>query len=119
MLGNGGFQEVTCGFMGYYQGYPEGDRGGVGWGFLLGVGLNLLQGALLWLIVATESGDASLAAMIFGLGGWGIIQLVYVVPIYFYLRSRNKSGTAKGLVIAASIVLLINVGCWATIGMGR
>lgn len=102
--------------MSYYQGYPE-DRGSVGVGFLLGVGLNLLQGALLWLIVATEPSDPSLAAI--GLGGWGIFQLVYVVPVYFYFRSRNRASTAKGLLIAASIVLLINVGCWATIGMGR
>ena len=102
--------------MSYYQGYPE-YRGSVGRGFLLGVGLNLLQGVLLWLVMISLPGYENIGPLIIGLGGWGLIQLIYVVPIYLHLRRRNKSATAKGLIIAASIVVLINVGCWARIGM--
>ena len=100
--------------MNDYQDHPQENQGSVGWGFLLGVLLNLLQGALFWLVLS-KSTSSGITLLVVGLGGWGVIQLVYIVPIYFYLRHRNKAATAKGLVIAGSIVLLINVGCWVVV----
>lgn len=43
--------------------------------------------------------------------GIGIAQLVYVVPLY--IRWKNtKPASAKGLIIGASIVALLNASCW-------
>lgn len=46
-------------------------------------------------------------------GFWliGLTQLVYVVPLY--LRWKDKQpARAKGLVIGASTVALLNASCW-------
>lgn len=50
------------------------------------------------------------------IGGVGIIQLIYVLPFYFWFRKQGKTETAKGLVIAASITALLNATCWGLLG---
>jgi len=90
------------------------DRGGVGKGFVIGAVLNLLQAGLLWLIV-TDGGSSALAVLIVGLDGFSLIQLIYMVPIYLYFRSKDQTETAKGLMIAAAIVMLTNAGCWLAV----
>lgn len=104
--------------MSYYQDFPE-YHGSVGAGFAMTIGLNLLQGVLLWLIVFifTKSNDASESVLVAGLFYWGLIQVFYVVPICLYLRRTKISETAKGVRIAALLVLLINMGCWRFAGM--
>jgi heme/copper-type cytochrome/quinol oxidase subunit 4 len=102
--------------MSYYQGFPE-DRGSVGGGFGLGVVLNVLQGIIFWIVMGVAHGQ--LDALVIGLGGWGLIQLVYIIPIYIYLRRSKSPDTAKGLIIAASLVLLMNVGCWGCLTFNR
>lgn len=95
--------------MSYYQGFPE-NKGSVGGGFGLGVVLNVVQGGLSWLLLALLHG--SLNSLVISLGAWGLIQLIYMIPIYIYLRRTKRTDTAKGLLIAASLVLLINASCW-------
>lgn len=89
--------------------------GRVAAGFWLGIGLNLLQGLLFWLVCANVSGDSQLMVLIVGLGGFGLVQLVFMIPVYIFLRVQHKSETAKGLLIEASLVLLANVSCWAAV----
>ena len=87
---------------------------GAGVGFAIGVGLNLLQaGLVFWIANAFQDNlDRFVLTLMIGWGGAGLIQLIYVVPFYFYLRKKEKSETAKGLTIAASLVILLNVACW-------
>ena len=87
---------------------------GVGVGFAIGVGLNLLQAGLVFVIAnAFQSNlDPFVLSLMVGWGGAGLIQLVYVVPLYLYFRNKEKTETAKGLTIAASLVILLNVACW-------
>jgi hypothetical protein len=42
----------------------------------------------------------------------GVVQLLYVVPTYLYLRKKERRGVAKGLLVGASITLLLNSACW-------
>lgn len=95
--------------MSLLSGLPE-DRGSVGGGFGLGIFLNVVQGGLSWLLLALLNGG--LNALVISLSAWGLIQLIYMVPIYIYLRRTKRTDTAKGLLITASLVLLINASCW-------
>lgn len=96
---------------------PPVNEGSVAAGFGLGVGLTALQGLALWLVLASGAipGNSGLTVLIVGLAGFGLIQLAYMVPVYLYLRMRKKTETAKGLLIEACLVLLVNVACWAIV----
>ena len=102
--------------MSYYQGFPE-DKGSVGGGLILGIFLNVVQGGLSWLLFVLLQG--SLDALVISLSAWGLIQLIYMVPIYIYLRRTKRADTAKGLLIAASLVLLVNASCWGRLRFNR
>lgn len=84
--------------------------GSVIMGFAMGVGLNILQGLALLLILSMS--NQQLTVLIIGLLFFGLFQLIYAIPLYFYLRTRHKTSTAKGLLIEACLVLLINATCW-------
>jgi hypothetical protein len=85
------------------------DEGRIIWGLLLCWGLNLLHVGLGFLAI----GDLrTLAAPIVLIGGIGLVQLIYVVPLYLNRKTNGKAATAKGLVIAASITALLNATCW-------
>jgi hypothetical protein len=94
-------------------------------GFALVVVLQLLQAGLVMSIgdQFNSGGDAglgrSLMVAFIGLGGAGIIQLIYVVPLYFYFKKKGRTETARGLVIAASLVILINAACWGLVVLGH
>lgn len=47
-----------------------------------------------------------------GLLGIGLAQLLWVVPAVAYFRKRNEPETAKGIIIVAGIVGLLNASCW-------
>jgi hypothetical protein len=49
------------------------------------------------------------------IGGVGLIQLAYVIPLYQYFKSNGRSMSARGLVIAASITALLNAACWGSV----
>lgn len=44
--------------------------------------------------------------------GIGLAQLIWVVPAVAYFRKRNEPETAKGIIIIAGIVALLNASCW-------
>jgi len=53
---------------------------------------------------------------IYGLGGLGVLQLLYVVPRSLYLKRRQRWAKLKGVIAAAVIVALLNGGCWVFLG---
>ncbi|MBW4540980.1 MAG: hypothetical protein KME43_17775 [Myxacorys chilensis ATA2-1-KO14] len=44
--------------------------------------------------------------------GWGVAQLVYVIPLVIYLNRKRQFGLMKGVIIGAVLTALLNGGCW-------
>lgn len=70
-------------------------------------------GALLTLAGAV--GSLILMAAIIGFVlffGIGLAQLIWMIPAYRRYTKRGETETAKGLIIIAGIVFLLNASCW-------
>ena len=76
-------------------------RGSIVLGFLTGVGLCIIHA-----VVVLVSSD--LAVVFRGLRFFGLVQLVYMVPVFLFLQ-RRRPAMASGLAIAASLVALANI----------
>ena len=72
--------------------------------------MSIVQALLTWGIVA---GTKSLTAIVFGMLFFGLIQLVYVVPVWRFLGKSNPP-MATGLAIEACLVALVNITCATT-----
>lgn len=44
--------------------------------------------------------------------GIGVFQLIYAMPMLYYLNRKGRSTTAKGIIVGAVITALLNGGCW-------
>ncbi|WP_026732362.1 hypothetical protein [Fischerella sp. PCC 9605] len=53
-----------------------------------------------------------LRVLIIYLSGIGITQLVYIIPVIFILKRREKFPLMKGVIVGAVITALLNGGCW-------
>ena len=58
------------------------------------------------------SGDRTLPTVFVLVGAIGLLQIAYVVPIWYAVRRRGKRRMAKGIAIAACITLLANSILW-------
>jgi hypothetical protein len=45
----------------------------------------------------------------------GLAQLTWVIPAYRRCTKRGETETAKGLLIVAGIVFLLNASCWGVL----
>jgi len=90
------------------------DEGSIIRGLLICWGLNILTIliGLLPLGAALSGNSISLIVAIVLIGGIGLFQLLYVLPIYFVLRKKGNADTIKGIIIAASITAFLNATCW-------
>lgn len=61
------------------------------------------------LLSAINIDSTFLGIVLFGIG---ISQLIYVIPVIFWARSKQKWGLMKGVIIGAVITALLNGGCW-------
>jgi hypothetical protein len=52
---------------------------------------------------------APLALLLLGIG---VVQLLWIIPLSVHYRRIGETETFKGIVIMASIVFLLNAGCW-------
>ncbi len=50
---------------------------------------------------------------------FGLIQGLWVIPIYLHYRRKGETETAKGLLLVAGLVFLLNAGCWGVILSGK
>jgi predicted transporter len=81
------------------------------------LGINFLLIALLILLASILSSSPGLANIpLYGLGGLGVLQLLYVVPRSLSLQRRQRWARLKGVIVAAVIVALLNGGCWVILG---
>ena len=86
-------------------------------------------GAVLVIVVtaAVATGGINLARYLrsfatFGLWfvfGFGVSQLIYMVPAIVIARRRGRPGLAKGLIIAASLAFLLNASCFVLFWSGK
>jgi predicted transporter len=81
------------------------------------LGINFLLIALLILLASVLSSSPGLTNIpLYGLGGLGVLQLLYVVPRSIALNRRQRWARLKGVIAAAVIVALLNGGCWIMLG---
>jgi len=50
--------------------------------------------------------------LFFAFFGIGITQLLYVIPLALWTRSKGRFDTMKGVIIGAVITVLLNGGCF-------
>lgn len=75
-------------------------------GFLIATGLNLL--ALVIGIVTIMAGIGMIIV-----GGFGVVQLFWLVPFYVKYKKQGKMNTAKGILLGAGLSFLLSATCWA------
>jgi len=83
----------------------------------LGKGVVIVIGLTVAAFVVAGAMTVSMAVvgivMIFGIG---VVQAAWIIPIWLSYRKRGETETAKGMLIMAGIVFLLNAGCWGLIG---
>ena len=89
------------------------DHGHFVWGMLVGWLLNLVHLGIAYLLFVY--GEQTLPTVFVLVGAIGLLQIGYIVPIWFVLRQRGKKRMARGLLIAALVTALINAGFIAMI----
>jgi hypothetical protein len=85
------------------------------------IGLTFLGMLICWLLNVVHVGVSFWLFVLFGekflsaaytlIGGIGLLQMAYVVPLYRLLRRKNQPEAAMGLVIAACVTALLSAGC--------
>ena len=81
-----------------------------------GLGLTLVfhvlaQVAIQLLIGAIVSDEMNMDIRLLPLVWLGLIQLVYMIPAILIFRRSGDSETAKGLIVGASLTLLLQATC--------
>ena len=88
------------------------DGGSIWRGILIGIGVSI--GGLL--------ASAALMAVMVGsylLIGFGLTQLLWVIPLYLYFARNGQKETGKGILIVAGLVFLLNASCWGFLMDGK
>ena len=44
--------------------------------------------------------------------GFGLVQYAWIVPLYGKHKGRGETETAKGILIASGITVLLSAACW-------
>jgi hypothetical protein len=80
----------------------------------------LLHGFLVaagWNAVAIAASVALMAAVI-GIalvGGFGLLQFIWLLPVRSRFMKAGKTDSAKGVLIAAGITVLLSAACWSSL----
>ena len=89
------------------------EKGHLGLGLVICWGCNILHLASSWVLIFIVP---PVGMIVFG--GVGLVQLLYVVPLCLHFKKKGQPKVMKGLIIAASITALLNVGCWTQFRVG-
>lgn len=49
------------------------------------------------------------------IAGFGLVQYVWIAPLYEKYTGRGESETAKGILIASGVTVLLSAACWGSI----
>ncbi len=72
--------------------------------------LNIAQIGISWLLLVADERMLPIAFVLAGM--IGLVQVGYVAPIWRLLWRMGKLRTAKGLLIAAAVTMVINAAVW-------
>ena len=88
------------------------ERGTLGRGF--GIGALLTLGGIVasGILMVVYIGFA----LLFGIG---LAQLMWIIPAYLRYKKRGETETAKGILIAAGLVFLLNASCWGVLATSK
>jgi hypothetical protein len=89
------------------------EKGNIWLGLIICWGCNTVHLALGWFLIV-----AVVPVGIVVFGGMGLVQLAYVIPLCFHFKRKGQTNVMKGLIIAASVTALLNVGCWTQFRIG-
>jgi|SRR5215467_6416492 len=79
-------------------------------GLLLCWLLNMVQLGIAWLLFVRS--ERMLPSVFVLVGTLGLLQIGYVVPLWYVFRRHGMKRMAKGLLIAAAFTLLVNMVFW-------
>ena len=48
------------------------------------------------------------------IAGFGLVQYVWIMPLYEKYKGRGETETAKGILIASGITVLLSAACWGS-----
>ena len=88
------------------------DPGTLVQGILIGLGWNGLALLASLVLMAAVIG-------IFLVAGFGLVQFAWIIPISRRYRNMGKTETAKGILIAGGISVLLSACCWGSLGNTR
>jgi predicted Co/Zn/Cd cation transporter (cation efflux family) len=86
-------------------------------GILLLLGMHLIAGLAVFLVsfpiaALLKGGYAILVVWAFAAISIFLWQLLYVIPLIFWLRRRQRRAMVKGVIICAVLTALLNGGCY-------
>ncbi|MBW4667753.1 MAG: hypothetical protein KME60_10015 [Cyanomargarita calcarea GSE-NOS-MK-12-04C] len=68
---------------------------------------------ILGIAALTQSSyNLSLSIIVYGIYGFSLWQLIYVIPLSLWLKNKGKISVMKGVITAAIITFLVYVGCF-------
>lgn len=79
--------------------------------------LNGLHLGIAWLLLRIT--DFFFIFSILLIAGFGVLQLIYVIPLMVVFRRKGRRDFAKGIIIGASLAFLLNATCFALVTTGR
>ena len=89
------------------------DHWAIGIGLALAANaVNALLAGLLGLVADTLRAGDDVFLILLALPG--LTQLVWILPLTFFLLRSGKKRTVWGLLVTAGIVFLLNGACWGT-----
>ena len=98
---------------------PNYGPGSVGKGLLFTFLLHFFQIALIPLIIVISiaifagKSAAGISGLVVAIIGFGVTQLVYMIPAILIFKKRGETKTVQGLVIGASVTFLLSAMCSA------
>jgi hypothetical protein len=82
---------------------PERSAGSLGAGFGIGAICNVLA---LIAAIAWVRRDWAIT-------GFGLVQLAWQLPLWAFFQFRHQRETAKGVLLALGITILLSAACWS------
>src|SRR4051812_7884059 len=94
---------------------PVSPAGDVAIGCGLTIGLHVVAIVLLFgLLFSLSAPSPIVETLVFGLLlGFGVSQLVYMLPTILFVFSRGRPNIGKGLIIGTALTFALSAACWA------
>jgi hypothetical protein len=89
---------------------PQSNRDEVGSGVSIAISCQtalIVAGVIAFFV--TNSLESLIAGILFA--GWGLVQWIILLPLYFMLRRKGRRLAAKGILIAGGIGFMLNAAC--------